>query len=114
MREICDSVLQRYYRLEEATAKLSEKERDALFARWITQLGKVTGPIRKAGLQEALGELLDIPWQWVEETESQLRAEGASDSLLEDRRRALVSSDDDSELEEWGVGSEGGGAWVHM
>ena len=59
----------------------------------------MTGPIQKQGLEEALGELPDIPWKWVEATDSQLRAEGATESQLVDRRREMVGSDDDSELE---------------
>lgn len=46
-----------------------------------------------------MGELPDIPWKWVEATDSQLRAEGATESQLVDRRREMVGSDDDSELE---------------
>lgn len=62
----------------------------------------MTGPIQKQGLEEALGELPDIPWEWVEATDSQLRAEGAPEFLLVDRRREMMGSDgddDDSELE---------------
>ena len=107
VQEICDSLLQRYYRLEDAAVELSEQARDSLFARWITHLGKVTGPIRKMGITEALGSLPEIPWAWVEATDSQLRAEGATESQLEERRQERQTGrmpggwglDEDSELE---------------
>lgn len=47
------------------------------FTRWIWELGKVMGPIRKAEVKKLLGKLPDILWEWVEATDSQLRADGA-------------------------------------
>ena len=68
-------------------------------------VGEGDGSIRKQGLEEALGELPDIPWKWIEQTESQLRADGATESQLLDRRRELAGSHgDDSELEGLGGG----------
>ncbi len=64
----------RYYRLEEFATSLADNERDALFARWITYLGRVTGPIRKAGVEELLGAIPELPRAWVETTDTQLRA----------------------------------------
>lgn len=46
-------------------------------------MGKARGLIRKAGMQELLGQLPGILWAWVEATDSQLRANGASESVLE-------------------------------
>ena len=99
VREVCDSLLQRYYRLEEAAEELSEQERGSLFARWITYLSKVTGPIRKMGVAELLGSLPELPLKWIEATDSQLRAEGATESQVEERRREMAGVDYDSELE---------------
>ena len=85
---------------------LSEQARDSLFKRWITHLGKVTGPIRKMGVTEVLGNLPELPLKWIEATDSQLRAEGATESQVEERRRENAEAmpggwglDDDSELE---------------
>ncbi len=52
-------------------------------------MGKVTGPIQKAEVEELLGAIPDIPWQWVEATDSQLRADGATESQLKERREAI-------------------------
>ncbi len=42
----------------------------------------------------------NIPWDWIEETDSQLRSEGAIEQMLEECRRAQ-ELENDSELEGW-------------
>ncbi len=59
----------------------------------------ITGPIRKAGVGELLGRIPDIPWEWVKETDSQLRAGGLCEEMKEERRKAL-DDDDDIDWEE--------------
>jgi len=36
---------------------LDEDKRDALFVRWISYLGRVTGPVQKVGVEKLLGEI---------------------------------------------------------
>ncbi|MCJ1301534.1 hypothetical protein MMC08_004335 [Hypocenomyce scalaris] len=48
---------------------------------------EVTGPIWKMGVEELLEKLSELPMAWVEGTDSQLRAEGATESQLEERRQ---------------------------
>lgn len=60
---------------------------------------KVTGPIRQEGIQELLSSIPDIQWYWIEQTDSQLRVEGATEAMLEERRREQGAVDDGSELE---------------
>ncbi len=52
-------------------------------------MGKVTGPIQKAEVKELLGAISDVPWQWVKATDLQLRADGATESQLKERREAI-------------------------
>ena len=66
--------------------------------RWITHLGKVTVPIRQEGIQWLLDTIPNISWEWIEETDSQLGAEGSTELMLEERRRAQ-ELENDSELE---------------
>ena len=54
------------------------------------------------GVEELLGKLPELPMAWVEGTDSQLRAEGATESQLEERRRGREvpgAWEDDSEME---------------
>ena len=55
------------------------------------------------GVEELLGSLPELPMAWVEGTDSQLRAEGATESQLEERRRGREMpgawEDNDSEME---------------
>lgn len=97
--EICDGLLQKYYWLEEAIKSLDKTTKDKIFARWIIHLSKVTGPIRREGIQELLNSIPDIPWEWIEQTDSQLRDEGATEAMLEERRKEQENLEDDSELE---------------
>lgn len=48
----------------------------------------VTGPIRQEGIQQLLDTISNIPWDRIEETDSQARAEGATEHMLEERQRA--------------------------
>lgn len=84
--------------MEEATKSLDKTAKDKIFATWITHLSKVTGPIRQEGIQELLSSIPDIPWEWIEQTDSQLRDKGATEAMLEERRRGRENLDD-SELE---------------
>ena len=97
--EICDGLLQKYYWLEEATKSLDKTAKDKIFARWIIHFSKVTGPIRQKEIQELLNSIPDIPWEWIEQTDSQLRDEGATEAMLEERRKKQENLEDDSELE---------------
>lgn len=59
---------------------------------------RVTGSIREEGIQELLSSILDIQWYWIERTDSELRVEGATEAVLEERRRE-EAVEDDKELE---------------
>lgn len=52
-------------------------------------LGTITGPIREQGVEELLGTIPELPWSWIEETDSQLRAQGASEGMVEERRAGV-------------------------
>ncbi len=94
---------QRYYRLGEAAKSIIKSARDKIFARWMTHLSKnskITGPIRQEGLQQLLGAIPDIPWDWIEETDSQLRAGGPTESLCLKSIEGAQELENDSELEE--------------
>lgn len=54
--------------------------------RFLLHLSKVTGPIRQEGIQQLLDTIPDIPWDWIEEMDSQLRAEGATELMLENAK----------------------------
>lgn len=41
----------------------------------------------------------DRPWDWIEQTDSQLGDEGATEAMLEERWRGQENLEDDSELE---------------
>ena len=47
----------RYYDIAEATAEWTTDERDLFLAKWVDQLSKLTGPIRKKGVLRAMEEL---------------------------------------------------------
>lgn len=70
VREVCDSVLQRYYAMEQATAGWEEGLRKQFLSRWIGQLGVMAGEIRQAGICDMVEET-EIPAELLEGTESQ-------------------------------------------
>ena len=100
MREILDGLLQRYYNLEDFASTLTEPQRNALFRAWIKHLGSLTGPIQQQGVQQLLGQILEVPYKWIAETDSQLEAMGAPGWMLEERK---------AEEEAMGAGKE---AWA--
>ena len=57
MREILDHVKTRYYEMSEYMAEWTQKEKDPHIARWLAWLDKLTGPIQKKGVAQALKEL---------------------------------------------------------
>ena len=73
---------------------------NSLFTRWITHLGQDHGPIRKAGVNESQGVIREVPWEWIEATDSQLLTDEATESQLNERRKALRGVDVWEELEE--------------
>lgn len=56
MREVCDSVLQRFYTVEQTTAGWEKEAREQFVARWIGQLGSMAGEIRQAGICDMVEE----------------------------------------------------------
>ena len=60
-----------------------------LFGRWIGMLGTIMGPIRKQGVEELFGAILEVPWTWIEETDLQLRAQGAMEWMIEEWRAGV-------------------------
>ena len=57
MREILDHVKTRYYEMSEYMAEWTQEEKDPHIARWLAWLDKLTGPIQKKGVAQALKEL---------------------------------------------------------
>lgn len=56
------------------------------------------GLICQKGIQKLLSSIPDIPQDWIDQTDSQLRDEGATEAMLEEWRRGQEDFDD-SELE---------------
>jgi len=52
-------------------------------------LGKITGPLQRQEVDELLGAIPEVPWSWIQETDSQLKAQGASKNILEERRAGV-------------------------
>jgi len=52
-------------------------------------LEKITGPLRRQGVDELLGAIPEVPWSWIQKTDSQLKAQGASKDILEERRAGV-------------------------
>ncbi len=71
MREILDHVKSRYYEMSEYMAEWTQEEKDPHIARWLAWLDKLTGPIQKKGVAQALKELEDEAK--VEQTMDQLQ-----------------------------------------
>ncbi len=59
VREVLDQIKDRYYDIAEATSTpdWTADERDLFIAKWVDQLSKLTGPIRKRGVRQAMEEL---------------------------------------------------------
>ena len=57
MREVLDSIKDKYYDIVENTAAWTAEQRIPILEGWISWLGRLTGPIRAAGVEEALKEL---------------------------------------------------------
>ena len=66
VREILDNIQSRFYDVEELTANMSPADRDDVFARWITNVRRITGEIFGQAVEEFL-EGTSVPWKWVEE-----------------------------------------------
>ena len=47
----------KYYEYEEEAARRGPSEGEELVKRWIQALGKLTGPVKRAGVQELLMEI---------------------------------------------------------
>jgi len=64
-------------------------------------LGKIMGPIRRQGVDELLGAIPEISWSWIQEMDSQLRAQGALENMIDEWRAGVKA-----EVEQktwWGV-----------
>ena len=59
MREVLDAIKDKYYEIAEYTAEWTAEERNPQIKRWLDWLEKLTGPIRRRGVEEALQELED-------------------------------------------------------
>lgn len=57
VRDVLDHVKDKYYDMAEHTAEWTAEERNPIIERWISWLDKLTGPIRKQGVEAALKEL---------------------------------------------------------
>ena len=77
MWEVLEHIKDKYYEIAEHTAEWTVEERNPKIERWLLWLNKLTGPIRKQGVEEAMRELEN-------EAESD---EAAGRSLTRKRRR---------------------------
>ncbi|KAI9704232.1 MAG: hypothetical protein M1836_007093 [Candelina mexicana] len=59
MREILDSVKSQYYELEEQVADLPAARADGIMRLWIATLDRITGDIRRAGVEEFKKQVLE-------------------------------------------------------
>ena len=57
IREILDHVKTRYYEMAEYMSDWTKEEKDPHIARWLAWLNKLTGPIQKKRVEQALKEL---------------------------------------------------------
>ena len=57
MKEVLDSVKEKFYELIEHTAGRTAEERDPQIERCLSWLRKLTGPIISRGVEEALQEI---------------------------------------------------------
>ena len=57
MCKILDHVKTRYYEISKYMAEWTQEENDPHIARWLAWLDKLTGPIQKTGVAQALKEL---------------------------------------------------------
>jgi hypothetical protein len=57
LREVVDSLTNRYYRMEEELEAWSAAERDYVIKVWIQQLERVVGPVRRQGANEMINWL---------------------------------------------------------
>ena len=75
---------------------LDEDKRDALFAWWISYLGRVTGPVRKTRMEELLGEISELSQAWMKTTDTQLRTDGVLKFMLKKwgKKPGLSGGDD--------------------
>lgn len=85
MREVLDHIKERYYERAERTAEWTAEERNPVIQRWISWLDKLTGPIRRMGVEQALKEL--------ENEAEEDEAEGRSLTLR--KRPRLMNEDED-------------------
>ena len=59
MREVLDTIKEKFYEVMEHTADWTAEERNPQIERWLGLLEKLTGLIRRQGVEEALQELKD-------------------------------------------------------
>lgn len=78
MREVLEHIKDKYYEIAEHTAEWTMEEQNPKIERWLLWLNKLTGLIRKQGVEEEMRELEN-------ETESD---EAAGRSLTQKQRRA--------------------------
>lgn len=87
VREVLDHVKDKYYEMAEYTAEWTAEEQNPIIERWISWLGKLTGPIRKQGVEAALKEL---------EGEAEMD-EADGKSLTRRKRRRVIDDEDEDE-----------------
>lgn len=87
VREVLDHIKEKYYEMAEQTAEWTAEDRNPIIERWISWLDKLTGPIRKKGVEQALKEL--------EHEAEQDEAEGKS--LTQRKRRRVVDEEEDED-----------------
>ena len=57
MREVLNAIKEKYYEIVEHTADWTSEERSSQMQRWIDWLNKLTGPIKRRGVEEAMRQL---------------------------------------------------------
>ena len=60
LREVVDSLTNRYYRMEEELEAWSAAERDYVIKVWIQQLERVVGPVRRQGANEMIRKVTEL------------------------------------------------------
>jgi hypothetical protein len=57
--EVLNTIKEKFYEVMEHTADWSAEDRNPQIVRWLSWLEKLTGPVRRQGVEQALEELRD-------------------------------------------------------
>jgi hypothetical protein len=98
VREIVDSLMNRYYGLEEELEYANEAERDLVIRFWIDELDRTVGPVRRRAADEIISRLAPERQQALHE--SQAAWSQRINRLPEVPEEPLVGATDDEEVNE--------------